>query len=163
MRYITFVFLISTLVLSIETYAQKKEKSEVYKVVEDLFEGYRQGDSSMVSKTFMKGAVMQRVSSYEGKTTVSDPASVQSWLNYIGKGLDKVHDEQIWDPVISIDGDLATVWVKYALYLGKDFSHCGVDSFSLVKIDNEWKIFHIVDTRKNSSCEIPDEISKLHR
>jgi len=49
---------------------------------------------------------------------------------------------------------VAQVWTEYAFYLNKEFSHCGIDAFQLVK-DKEWKIIHLIDTRKKMNCEKP--------
>jgi hypothetical protein len=59
-----------------------------------------------------------------------------------------------------MDGSLAAVWVDYAFYLNNTFSHCGVDSFHLVKTEEGWKIFNLVDTRRKSDCVIPDAVEK---
>ncbi len=169
MRKIISLSLISYLVISISTisYAQPGDPSKsngheskygVLSVINELFDGYREGDSSRVSKTFEKGAIMQRISNKEGETIVTPANSVQGWLNYIGSGLEEIHDEPIWDTVVQIDGDLASVWTKYAFYLGGKFHHCGVDNFLLHRTDAGWKIFHIVDTSQEVGCDIPDAI-----
>jgi hypothetical protein len=134
------------------------EKEEVMAVIFELFEGYRQGDSARVSATFTSDAHMQRVASREGEIQASPLRSVQGWLDYIGSGLDKTHDEPIWDYSVHIDNGLASVWTKFAFYLDGKFSHCGVDNFLLVKNNDGWRIFHIVDTNQKEGCEIPDAI-----
>ncbi len=138
--------------------ANPDARDDVLAVVNELFEGYRTGDSARVSKTFEKGAVMQRVANKEGKTIVTPTSSVQGWLNYIGAGLEEVHDEPIWDSVVQIDGDLASVWTKFAFYLDGKFHHCGVDNFLLHQTDEGWKIFHIVDTNQETGCKVPDAV-----
>jgi hypothetical protein len=34
---------------------------------------------------------------------------------------------------VQIDDNLAAVWTEYEFYVGKNFSHCGVNAFQLVK------------------------------
>ena len=169
MRKIISISLISCLVISISTISNAQPgnpsnsdspdpKYDVLLVINELFDGYREGDSSRVSKTFEKGAIMQRIANKEGKTIVTPSNSVQGWLNYIGSGLKEIHDEPLWDTVVQIDGDLASVWTKYAFYLGGKFHHCGVDNFLLHRTDAGWKIFHIVDTSQEVGCNIPDAV-----
>jgi len=62
-------------------------------------------------------------------------------------------DERIIYDVIKIDGPLAIVWAPYKFYYKGVFSHCGVDSFQLVKINGEWKIQYLIDTRKKAGCQ----------
>ena len=47
---------------------------------------------------------------------------------------------------------MATAWTPYEFWYKEKFSHCGVNSFQLMKIENEWKIIYFVDTRRRSDC-----------
>jgi hypothetical protein len=78
--------------------------------------------------------------------------------NYIGGGLSEVHDERLWETEIFHDDYMATVWTKYAFYLGKKFMHCGTEVFNLRKIDGEWKIFYLADTRQLENCNLPASV-----
>ena len=67
----------------------------------------------------------------------------------------------IWDTKIQIDGNMAQAWAPYAFYVGKKFSHCGVDAFQLFKsTDGVWRIFHLADTRQKDGCNVPKKISE---
>ena len=48
--------------------------------------------------------------------------------------------ERGFEPEIRISGPLAVAWVPYDLYVNGEWSHCGVDAFTLVRIEGEWKI-----------------------
>jgi len=130
-----------------------------------MFEGMRLGDSAMVSHVFYPDA--QFFSAYITKTGESklEEGSVRDWLNAIGTPHEEVWHEEWWDPSIIIDGNFAHAWVPYAFYVDDTFSHCGVDSFHLVKDDDgQWKIFHVADTRRRRGCEtfIPDHVKAKH-
>ena len=62
-------------------------------------------------------------------------------------------DERISFSNVLIDGNLASVWTLYEFYYKGQFSHCGVNSFQLVKSNNEWKIQYIIDTRRKDNCK----------
>jgi hypothetical protein len=62
-------------------------------------------------------------------------------------------DERIRFDVIRIDGALAIVWALYQFYYKGKFSHCGADSFQLVRINGKWKIQYLVDTRRSRGCQ----------
>ena len=47
---------------------------------------------------------------------------------------------------------MANVWTAYSFYFDGKFSHCGVNSFQLLKEAGEWKIFYLVDTRRKEGC-----------
>ena len=48
--------------------------------------------------------------------------------------------ERGFDPEISISGPVAMVWLPYDLYVDGAWSHCGVDTFTLVRIEDGWRI-----------------------
>jgi hypothetical protein len=61
-------------------------------------------------------------------------------------------DERISFETVKIDGPLAIVWAPYNFFFNGQFSHCGMDSFQLVRFGKEWKIQYIIDTRRRTGC-----------
>ena len=49
--------------------------------------------------------------------------------------------------------DLATVWTPYDFYLNGEFSHCGRNSFSLIRDDDGWRIASVTYSMLRESCE----------
>lgn len=127
------------------------EAEAVKKVINQLFDGMRKGDSSLVSGTFSKGMIMQTISDRQGAVQVrSDDAS--GFLKAIGTPHSEKWDERITFDQILIDGNLASVWTGYKFFIGEKFSHCGVNSFQLVKKNEGWKIVYLIDTRRKEAC-----------
>ncbi len=48
--------------------------------------------------------------------------------------------ERGFDPVIHVSGALAVLWLPYDLYLNGKWSHCGVDAFTLLRVEGRWRI-----------------------
>lgn len=48
--------------------------------------------------------------------------------------------ERGFRPSVHIAGPLAVVWLPYDLYVNGQWSHCGVDAFTLVKTGAAWRI-----------------------
>ena len=63
-----------------------------------------------------------------------------------------IEDMKPQKSAIEIDADLATVWTPYQFYYQEKFSHCGVNTFTLVRQKGEWKINYIIDTRRKDNC-----------
>jgi hypothetical protein len=61
-------------------------------------------------------------------------------------------DERLLSYSVQIDGNLAHVWTPYEFWLNGNFSHCGANAFTLAKMDDGWKIVHLIDSRRKSSC-----------
>ena len=60
--------------------------------------------------------------------------------------------ERMWNPKVNIRGSIANVWADYDFHLNGKFTHCGIDSFSLVKSGGTWKIAGIVYTVETAGC-----------
>jgi hypothetical protein len=49
-------------------------------------------------------------------------------------------DERGFQPIALVSGRLATVWMPYDLYRDGRWSHCGVDVFTMFRLEAGWKI-----------------------
>lgn len=56
------------------------------------------------------------------------------------------------EPTLIIGGPIALVWGEYDFWIDGEFSHCGIDSVSLVKIDDTWKIANWMWTVETEKC-----------
>ena len=54
--------------------------------------------------------------------------------------------EKMPEKEVKINGDLALVVGRYTFHVGEKFSHCGVNSFHLVKTETGWKIANAAST-----------------
>ena len=54
--------------------------------------------------------------------------------------------EKMPDKDVKIDGDLAIVSGRYTFYVGDKFSHCGLNTFHLVRTETGWKIANAAST-----------------
>ena len=79
---------------------------------------------------------------------------LRDFLNAIGSGK-VVWKERIWNASVLVHGAIAVVWAPYDFHNNGSFSHCGYDSFSLLKTADGWKITYISDTRETQGCENP--------
>ena len=132
------------------------DDAQVRAVVKQLFDGMRAGDSAMVRATFAEGAQMATAMMRNGEPVWRwDPNAVDGFAKAVGTPHDQVWDEKLWDIDVMIDNNLATVWTRYAFFLGTQFSHCGVDTFTLARNAEGWKIIFLADTRQREGCNLP--------
>jgi len=144
--------------------ATAPENEAIVKVVRRLFEGMEKGDSAIVSSTFAGDvtlATMRR--NKENKGQIAHENSIDGFLKAVGTPHPDAWHEEIWNIKVQQDDNFAQVWCDYAFYVGKRFSHCGVDAFHLYKGDDGWKIFHLADTRRSTPCTIPEEIQNRYK
>jgi hypothetical protein len=145
-----------TLAASINPALAQKTTSEtdaVQKSVTTFFDGMRQGDSALVRRTLAPGAVFHGISGRPGQPPALQTERIGDFLKAVGTPHPEVWDERVQFSQVLIDANLASVWAPYEFYLGSKFSHCGYDSFQLVKLADGWKIAHIIDTRRKEKCK----------
>jgi hypothetical protein len=132
--------------------AQSTEDS-VKAVVNQLFAAMKNIDAAKLKETFADGAVLQTISRKQDGSFFVQDEKVNDFAESIGKAKKDSLDEQIVFETIKIDGPLASVWAPYKFYYAGKFSHCGVDSFQLVRIKGRWKIQFLIDTRRRQGCD----------
>lgn len=75
--------------------------------------------------------------------------SAQAFFKSIGSISKEVKfQEKILSYAIQIDGSMAHAWTPYEFYVNGKLSHKGVNAFTLFRKNNNWKIIHLIDTRR---------------
>ena len=147
-----FVLLTIIHLQSIVIHAQQKTEDSVKAAVNKLFEAMKTADGAKLKTAFSDSAILQTISSQNGTVKVrTEP--IAAFADIISKLPAGDADERIHFESVKIDGDLASVWTPYKFYYKGKFSHCGVNSFQLIRLNGEWKIQYIIDTRRKEGCE----------
>jgi hypothetical protein len=60
--------------------------------------------------------------------------------------------ERYWDATVLVRGDIAVFWAPYDFHVGSQFSHCGVDSFQLIRRQGKWLITNLSWTSERDAC-----------
>ena len=130
-------------------FSQASETDLIKASVNGLFEGMKTSDSTKINHSFSNNAILQTIT----KNGEVKTESIKDFAVSISKAEKGSLDEKIVFSNILVDGNLASVWTPYEFYYQGKFSHCGVNSFQLVKTNNEWKIQYIIDTRRKDNCK----------
>ena len=149
MKKLISLFLIALFAGLIVT-AQSTEDS-VKATINQLFTAMKNADSSLLVDVFADSAVLQTIGNRAGKVIIRNEkvSAFAQQIKTLPKG---AADERITFQTILIDGPLALVWTPYQFYYQDKVSHCGVNSFHLVRIDGRWKIQYLIDTRRREPC-----------
>lgn len=121
-------------------------------VVQKLFDGMRQGDSTLVHSAFAPDAVMFTTYKDKKGTPYVEQGILKDFLDAVGTPREETWDERIHDVEIRADDGLAHVWAPYVFYLDGVKVHCGVNAFQLVKTIDGWKIQSLTDSRRREPC-----------
>jgi len=138
-------------------FAQKSKPEDPEKAIKStinrFFEGMEKGDTSLLKSTCTSGMVLQTfMADKEGKMQVYNE-ELADFLSMIATPTTDKYDERIRFEAIHAEKSLASVWTPYSFYINGKRSHCGTNSFQLVKMADGWKIQYIIDTRRKQGCE----------
>jgi hypothetical protein len=126
-------------------------EQEVMNVITGLFDAMRARDTAKMRAAFDPDAKFTSVTMGRDSTTIRNE-ELDEFLRAVGTPRPDTLDERLRSPVVHVDGDLATVWTEYDFFVGTRFSHCGVDTFQLVREKTGWRIVALADTRRRTGC-----------
>ncbi|GEN73806.1 nuclear transport factor 2 family protein [Chryseobacterium lathyri] len=135
-------------VLLFSTFCFGQHNQEIEKPVRDLFLGMKNADPELMKSAFAEGAILQSIA----KDGTVKNENVQEFIASVSKFSKGDLDERIVIDAVHTDGGLASVFTPYSFFFKGKFSHCGANSFQLVKQQNDWKIQYIIDTRRKENC-----------
>ena len=111
----------------------------------------KNGDSKALVECFADSAILQTVVEKNGNVYVQTEP-VKDFADFVGTQKQGDADERITFDMVRTDGALATAWTPYKFYYKGNFSHCGIDSYQLIRISGIWKIQYLIDTRRKANC-----------
>jgi len=128
--------------------------SEIEQTIRTFFEGFHKQDSLMMKSVLFENAQLQTVGfDKESNLVIISEESIPKFLkSIVSIPKEMTFKEIIHDYLIQSDGLLGIAWTPYSFIINDNLSHCGNNSFQLVKTEEGWKIFSIVDTRKREGC-----------
>lgn len=125
------------------------QKQEVQKSIEIFFEGFHQRDSSKIKSVCADKMILQSISESPSKgNKLSNESANEFYKSIATIPSNMKFQEKILSYNIQIDGTMAHVWAPYEFYLNDKFSHSGVNTFTLFKEKDSWKIIYLIDTRR---------------
>jgi hypothetical protein len=129
-------------------HAQSAEDS-VKTVINKLFTAMKSSDGRSLQECFADSAILQTIMR-NGKIRNESISGFAKQISTLPKDS---ADERITYDILKVDDGLATAWTPYQFYYAGKFSHCGVNSFQLVRQSGLWKIQYLIDTRRKADCK----------
>jgi hypothetical protein len=137
--------LLATLLTGISTVAEAQdERSAVLGTVQRFFDAMATRDTALAGDVLILDATYFSVREQDGVPVIRGSTN-RAFVEGLAGGTD-VLQERMWDAEVSIRGAIAVVWTPYDFHVNGEFSHCGVDAFSLIETADGWKIAGIVYT-----------------
>jgi hypothetical protein len=144
-------FLLIFLLNSSSSFGQLATDS-VKATISRLFEAMLEADGNKLQSCFADSAFLQTITQDRAGNNIVKNTELASFVKQISAIQKGLADERIVFDLVKVDGPLAIVWTPYQFFRNGVFSHCGVNSFQLVRLRNEWKIQYLIDTRRKGNC-----------
>ncbi|MEL6717912.1 MAG: nuclear transport factor 2 family protein [Bacteroidota bacterium] len=134
--------------------AEPDEQDEVTAPIKQLFEGMMKKDTNLIKAVFHPTATLNSIGVNKDGVPLYSNTPIDVFITGIGSIPAKQKlEEKILSYEVKVDGNMASVWTPYEFYFGGQFSHCGVNVFTLFKSEEGWVITAITDTRRREGCQ----------
>jgi hypothetical protein len=121
---------------SLGAQSQDADRAAILAVVDSAMARISRNDFAATAELMLPDAMTYRVATTGdptryGADTRDEFAKVVPQQQLIERG---------FDPEVKISGRIATVWLPYDFHVDKKWSHCGVDTFTMLKVGDTWRI-----------------------
>lgn len=144
--------LIVILLSTITSFAQT-ENAAIKKTITNFFNGMKGNDTALIKSTLDSSCFLYSIMKTKAGKTMLEAETVNEFFQQVIALKGNKADEQLLSYDIKVDGAMAIAWTPYKFYFNDTFSHCGVNVFTLIKRDAEWRIMGITDTRRKQGCD----------
>jgi hypothetical protein len=134
---------------------------QIKTVINKMFTAMKNSDGPMLQSVFADQVIFQTITRDKEGNTIVKTEDAAAFIEQVSKAEPNSLDEQIsfegyneWTGMVKADGPLAIAWTPYRFFYKGKFSHCGVNSFQLVRLNGEWKIQYLIDTRRKTDCGV---------
>jgi len=125
------------------------QKQDVQRAIEIFFEGFHQKDTVKMQSVCSSKIILQSISESTVKgNKLSDETAKELYRSIASIPSTMKFREKIINYDIQIDGTMAHVWAPYEFFVNDKLSHGGVNTFTLFKENDIWKIIYLIDTRR---------------
>jgi hypothetical protein len=140
---------ISILLLAMSPLSAQTDERDAVATVEKLFKGMAAHDAELIRSVMLPDAQIFAVRD-DGTPT---SRGAKEFVDMITASKNALLERFTSRPSVSIRGRMAQVWGEYEFLRDDKFSHCGVDSVSLFKTAEGWKIATVVYTAETTNCQ----------
>jgi len=132
--------------------AQPSESEEqLLKLVDDVFRAMEAQDTIAFREMFVPGAQLFATRTVPGNAPAVRALAVSDYRFRPGQIVrERMRRETTR---VIIERNIAVVWAPYDLWINNRFSHCGIDVFTFLKNETEWKIVSLAYTIEQEGCQ----------
>ena len=136
---------------SIISFSQSDDRALILETVQKFFDSIEFRDRQLLESILVPNSLnisARELDDGEDQLNVMSYDEVVTALTRPGRNA----KERSWDETVLIQGNIAVVWTPYDFHVDGVFSHCGIDSFQLIKQDGQWLISNSSWTLETENC-----------
>jgi|TARA_Y100000588_G_C14221338_1_gene911108 hypothetical protein len=136
---------------SIISFSQSDDRAAILETVQKFFDSIEFRDRQLLESILVPNSLnisARELDDGEAQFNVMSYDEVVTALTRPGRNA----KERSWDETVLIQGNIAVVWTPYDFHVDGVFSHCGIDSFQLIKQDGQWLISNSSWTLETENC-----------
>ena len=138
----------SIALLCMPVVARATDEADAIAAAQKLFDGMAAHDAAMIRSTVLPDATLYALRP-DGAAQTSKATDFADHISALQGAL---VERFIGKPTVLVRGRIAQVWGEYEFLRDGKFGHCGVDSFSLLKTADGWRIASISYTSETTGC-----------
>ena len=145
------VFFLMLLISPHLSLAQEDDRRAIMDTVEKFFTSIKTTDKALLESILVPDSLnISTTESSDGEIqfTILNYENMVTALTRPGR----LAIERAWDETILIQGNIAIFWAPYDFHVNNEFTHCGIDSFQLIKKEGQWLISNASWTRESENC-----------
>ena len=112
------------------------ERAQVLAIADSALAAITRGDVVALTDLMLEEAVMFPSTTRAGELRYS----IRTRAQQRESKFNNVITERGYRPEVRVQGPIAMVWYPYDLYIDGNWSHCGIDIFTLLKHGGRWRI-----------------------
>jgi hypothetical protein len=147
-RFLTALTLVA--ILAPPALSAQGARDSVVATVNEFFRAMTARDTAAARRVMTADGIFYAVRA-RGDSAVINRSANESFVQTLATSRD-TYLERMWEPTVLVHGPIAMVWTPYDFHRSGNFSHCGIDAFSLVRAASGWKIATIVYTVEPTGC-----------
>lgn len=132
-------------------WAQDSDREAILATVQKFFDAIESHDRSLLESILVPDSLnisSRELSDGGAQLSTRTYEEVVSALTRPGRAA----LERSWDETVLVQGHIAVVWTPYDFHIDGEFSHCGIDSFQLIKQEDSWLISNASWTIETENC-----------
>jgi len=145
----------------VEAQGRSADSASVLKVAYDIIQAINTRDPVLGRAAMLPGSHFARVLDPDDPPAPPRYQSDSAFVASVGRTTGPRNLERIWDPKVFIQGTVALVHAPYDFFIDGVFSHCGVDTFTMLKVNGTWPVSHSAYTVQKVGCAPSDPVTFL--